>query len=224
MISILLPTRQRPHNIERLWESVINTVDDINNIELVMYIDDDDQTYDDLKLDGNITIVRGPRIVLSECWNKCYEQAKGYILMHCGDDIVFRTKGWDTTVKTEFAKYPDHIVFVYGDDGGPARDFGTHGFIHRKWAEVSGFFVPPYFSSDYNDTWLNDVAKLINRHHRIDIYTEHMHPAFNKAPVDDNHRERLVRHRNDHVDELYRSPAMEKERQENADKLREAMQ
>lgn len=222
MISILLPTRQRPHNIKRLWESVVDTVDDIRNVELVVYIDDDDQTYDNL--DIPMTIVRGPRIVLSECWNRCFEKAKGDILMHCGDDIVFRTKDWDKIVEGEFSNYPDHIVFVFGDDGGPSRDFGTHGFIHRKWAELSGYFVPPYYSSDYNDTHLNDVAKLIGRHKHIDIYTEHMHPAFNKAPVDQNHLDRLERHRNDHVDELYHSKKMQDERRENANKLREVMQ
>lgn len=222
MISILMPTRQRPHNIKRLWESLQDTVDDLKDVEVVLYIDEDDNTYDSLGLP--VTIVRGPRIVLSECWNRCYEQAKGDILMHCGDDIVFRTKNWNRVVEQEFEKYPDHIVFVFGDDGGPSRDFGTHGFVHRKWAEVSGFFVPPYFSSDYNDTWLNDVAKLIGRHQYVDIYTEHMHPAFNKAPIDQNHLERLERHRNDHVDELYNSPKMQEERRMNAEKLKSTMQ
>lgn len=224
MISILLPTRQRPHNIERLWQSIKDTAEDIDDIEMVLYIDDDDTSYDGLELSENVLTIRGPRIVLSECWNRCYEKSKGDILMHCGDDIIFRTQGWDTIVRSEFEKFPDNIVFVYGDDGGPAQDFGTHGFIHRRWAEASGFFVPPYFSSDYNDTWLNDVAKLINRHRHVDIYTEHMHPAFNKAPVDDNHRERLERHRTDRVDDLYRSRGMQQQRQENADKLREIMQ
>ena len=221
MISILVPTRQRPHNIERLWKSVVDTASNINDIELVVYIDDDDQTYDHIEVP--MIIVRGPRIVLSECWNKCFARARGDILMHCGDDIVFRTDGWDKVIVDEFAKYPDHVVFVYGDDGGPSKDFGTHGFIHRVWAGASGFFVPPYFSSDYNDTWLNDVAKLIGRHRHVDIYTEHMHPAFNKAPVDTNHLERLARHREDQVDELYNSSQMQKERQDNAEKLRKVM-
>lgn len=221
MISILVPTRQRPHNIKRLWQSVVDTVSDLKDVELVVYIDEDDQTYDGL--DVPMVVVRGRRIVLSECWNKCFEKASGDILMHCGDDIVFRTQDWNKVVEAEFEKYPDHIVFVYGDDGGPSRDFGTHGFIHRKWADTVGYFVPPYYSSDYNDTHLNDVAKLIGRHRHIDIYTEHMHPAFNKAPIDQNHMERLERHRNDHVDELYQSQRMQQERQNNAEQLRKVM-
>lgn len=223
MISLLCPTRKRPDNVKRLWESVLRTADNPEDLEFVLYIDDDDTSYDDLVLDGNVKRVRGPRIVLSECWNKAYEQSSGDILFHCGDDLIFHTNRWDTTVKSTFEEYPDRIVFLYGDDGGPMTDFGTHGFIHRNWAKAVGYFVPPYFSSDYNDTWLNDVAKLVRRHRRINIYTEHMHPAFHKAEWDITHQERMERHRNDKVDELYRSERMWKERDEWAEKLRKVM-
>lgn len=221
MISLLCPTRKRPQNIKRLWQSVQDTALAPEHIELVVYIDDDDNSYDEL--DVPMTVVRGPRIVLSEMWNKCFEVSKGNVLMHCGDDITFNTQHWDDIVGAALSEYPDRIVFLYGRDGGPLSDFGTHGFIHRKWVETVGYFVPPYFSSDYNDTWLNDVAKLINRHKRVDIYTEHHHPAFHKAELDQTHQDRLERHRNDKVDDLYRSPEMAAERQDNANKLREVM-
>ena len=43
------------------------------------------------------------------------------------------------------------------------KNFLTHGFLHRNWVETVGYFVPPYFSSDFNDTWLNEVADMIGR-------------------------------------------------------------
>lgn len=222
MLSLLCPTRKRPDNIKRLWESVLNTAEKPEDIELVVYIDEDDSSYDGMEFE-RLVKVRGPRIVLSECWNRAYEASSGDILSHMGDDITFNTKHWDKTVMGAFAEYPDKIVFLYGDDGGPGTDFGTHGFIHRKWVETVGYFVPPYYSSDYNDTHLNDVAKIIKRHRRIDIYTEHHHPAFHKAELDITHQERLERHRNDKVDELYRSPEMWAEREDNARKLQEVI-
>lgn len=217
LISLLLPSRKRPDNLKRFYRSVCDTADTPKDIEIVVYIDNDDNSYDDIELE-DLVKVRGPRIVLSEMWNKCYQKSKGEILGHMGDDIIFRTKGWDSLVKKTFKEYPDNIVFVYGDDGGPLADFGTHGFIHRKWAETVGYFVPPYFSSDYNDTWLNDVAKMIGRHKRIDVLTEHMHPAFNKAEADITHQERLERHRRDGVDTMYGE--MLKEREDDAKKLK----
>lgn len=214
MISLLLPTRKRPDNIVRLHTSVQETADNPSEIELIIAVDDDDTSYDELMENGlaNTTFFKVPRTVLSKYWNMCYERAKGDILQHCGDDLVFRTNGWDTVVKNTFDEYPDKIVFVFGDDGHWKNTFGTHGFIHRKWAETVGYFVPPYYSSDYNDTHLNDVARAIGRHHYIDILTEHMHPAFNKAEWDENHMERLERHRRDNVGLLYEMNAHERAR------------
>lgn len=224
MISILLPTRNRPENIVRLRNSIISTAANPEDIEMVIAIDDDDPTYDKLKFTGHPRVSRRkyPRMVLSEYWNRCYQRAKGDILLHCGDDIIFQTKDWDTTVKSTFADYPDHIVFVYGNDGSPGgKDFGTHGFIHRKWAETVGYFVPPYFSSDYNDTWLNDVAHKIGRHRYIDILTEHMHPDLHKGPFDITHQERKERHNRDRVGDIYGQK--DNERQADAEKLKKVM-
>lgn len=225
MISLLMPTRNRPHNLERISRSILDTAEDIKDIELIIYIDNDDHSYDEYLKKPLImpTVIRGDRIVLSEMWNKCYESASGDILMHLGDDIVFQTKNWDLTVKETFDDYPDHIVFVYGDDGSPGgKGFGTHGIIHRKWAETVGYFVPPYFSSDYNDTWLNHVAEIIGRKRYIDILTEHMHPDLHKGDFDITHQERKERHNRDDVGSIYGSKASE--RQADADKLRKVMQ
>lgn len=224
MISILLPTRNRPHNIVRLRDSVINTANDLENIEIVIAIDEDDHSYDKLRFNGHPRVLRKkyPRMILSQYWNECYKRSKGDILLHCGDDIIFQTKDWDQIVKEKFDEFPDHIVFVYGDDGSPGgKDFGTHGFIHRKWAETVGYFVPPYFSSDYNDTWLNEVAELINRKRFVEILTEHMHPDLHKGPFDITHQERKERHNRDRVGEIYGS--MRSEREEDAKKLKEQM-
>lgn len=189
---------------------------------MIIRVDEDDPKLDEY-MDNPppiSTVFSGPRIVLSKYWNECYEKSRGDILMHCGDDIIFRTESWDTKVKETFNDYPDNIVFVYGNDGSGVHDgkFGTHGFIHRDWAEAVGYFVPPYFSSDYNDTWLNDVAKSIGRHKHIDILTEHMHPDLGKGPLDQTHRDRIKRHFKDNVTLLYESKSSE--RKEDADKLR----
>lgn len=218
VISILLPTRGRRDNLIRLWGSIVETTDNIDDIEMIVAVDDDDTSYDGL----DFNIKKYPRMVLSEYWNECYKRAKGDILMHAGDDIIFRTDGWDTVVKEAFAEYPDHIAFVFGNDGSPHNGtFGTHGFIHRKWAETVGYFVPPYFSSDFNDTWLNEVARAVGRHIHIPILTEHMHPDFDKAPLDDTYTDRVERHQRDNVNALYDSKAAE--RAEDAEKLKAVM-
>lgn len=82
--------------------------------------------------------------------------------------------------------------------------------MHKKWVETVGYFVPPYFSSDYNDTWLNEVSNIINRHEYVDIYTEHLHYINGKHEKDQTHLDRLVRHEQDDVQSLYESMSAER--------------
>lgn len=221
MISLLVPTRGRPDNVERLVSSVLTTADDPSNIEFVFYVDNDDDSYGDLLKPHQV--IRGDRIVLSQMWNLCQMVARGPFFYHAGDDLIFRTPGWDTELLAAFDQYEDKIIFAHGRDGS-AHDnsgFGTHGVIHKNWIDAVGYFVPPYFSSDYNDTWLNEVSDMIGRHVRLSYLTEHMHPAFGKAVWDQNHKDRLARHQADDVDSLYMR--LRPERQADAAKLREVM-
>ena len=226
-ISILTPTRVRPSSIDRLVMSCLKMATDPTKIEFVFYIDNDDnaskEKLEELKVKispEQIKYLQGPRIVLSEMWNQIQPLATADIFMHCGDDIVFQTQGWDDKVLEAFNKSKDKIIFVHGNDGYWNERFGTHGFLHKNWVNVCGYFVPPYFSSDYNDTWLNDVSNILNKRVHVDIYTEHMHQAFGKATFDSNHLDRLARHRKDNVDALYHSEKMVQKRSEDAEKLK----
>jgi len=211
-ISLLCPTRKRPEFMQRVWQSAQGLADAPDQLELIFYIDNDDPAALAQAVDMNVRdpqgvhYVVGPRIVLSSCWNEAYKTSRGSILMHCGDDVVFRTAGWDTLVRSAFSTFPDHIVLVYGRDGIHDEVLGTHSFIHRDWVNQVGYFVPPYFSSDYNDTWLNDVATRIGRRLFLpDLFIEHMHFTVGKHTLDETHRDRLARHVRDQVAELYTS-------------------
>jgi hypothetical protein len=226
VISLLLPTRQRRSNLLRLAESIADTATDPNSIELVVYVDDDDTSYEDLFLPVGWTVVEGPRVHddglvnLSDKWNQCFARCHGDIIMHSGDDIVMRTAGWDDVVREAFDSVPDKILFAFGRDGfQDANNFGTHGFIHRKWVETVGYLFPPLFVSDYNDVFLNDIAKLIGRHREIPIYNEHMHYICGKAAIDTNTAERLHRHATHRPQDVYESPMVQGMVKEAAEKL-----
>lgn len=209
LISILTPTRGRPDNIIRLIESALDTALRKNLIEFIFYVDYDDQMSDNAieraSIAGAQTMtIMGERIVLSEMWNACARAAHADVMMHCGDDIIFRSDNWDEHVLGEFEKYPDGIVLVHGRDGYQDERLATHGFRHRNWMDVVGNFVPPYFSSDYNDTWVTEVADKLGRRRYIpEVYTEHMHPVVNKGPLDLTHQERLQRHARDDPGKTY---------------------
>jgi len=220
-ISLLCPSRGRPEFIRELIYSALETAKYPEKLEFIFYIDNDDKksiysiknnldyfiedVLEELRIKNFCSpkFIYDERIVLSEMWNKCWLEASADIFFHCGDDIRFRTKNWDEIVLNKFEEYNDKIVFVYGRDGIQPKTFGTHGFLHRNWTNLFGYFVPPYFSSDYNDTWLNDVSKEIKRHIFVDIYTEHLHPVVHKHHWDKTHKERMVRGKLDNVDDLY---------------------
>lgn len=227
-ISLLLPTRQRPDNLLRFYESAMSTAEDPDSVEVVCYIDEDDNSYDHIEF-PNLVKVRGNRkhddiVNLSVMWNKCWNEATGDIFGHMGDDIVFRTIGWDTAVREAINARPGKIAFVWCNDYSDEsnrNDFGTHGFVHRNWTDVIGRFVPPYFASDYNDTWFNDVSRELNvqtyLHHHV---TEHMHYSIGKSEIDQNTRERLDRHASQKPDEIYNSHEKKQERLDEVEKLR----
>jgi len=225
-ISLIMPTRERPDNMERIWESAKNTATESNLLEICFYIDDDDNSSIEkaksMSKDKRVKYILGRRICLSECWNVAYNKlATGTIIMHCGDDIIFRTKNWDNLVRSEFDKYDDKIVLVFGRDGihhGNPPKLATHSFIHTNWINQTGYFVPPYFVSDYNDTWLSEVAQKIGRYVYLnDVYTEHMHFCARKSTKDKNTIDRLERHHKERPDIIYGNK--KNERNEDARKL-----
>lgn len=206
-----------------MWQSAMDTAN--GAVELCMYLDEDDLKLPEYRVPRsaetgghwNLNITIGPRILLSEAWNVAAEKATGDIWMHAGDDIIFRTPGWDKAVADAFP--PDGIAFVYGRDGYQDENLGTHGFVTRRWVDAVGYFMPPYFSSDYNDLWLHEVAGMIDRRVYLpDVLIEHMHPIAGKGEWDRTHRDRLARHNMDRPDLLYERLAPQ--RAADAEKLR----
>jgi len=224
-ISIILPTRTRSKQFTELIESIHNTSEDWSNIEICVYVDNDDieskNTIESLIVkysSSNLKYTTSENSLnLSEMWNYAYEKlATGNIIMHCGDDIRFRTPNWDTIIRGEFNKYDDKIILVFCKDGIQNENLATHSFVHRKWIEVSGFWLPPYFVSDFNDLWLDVVARGVGRSVYLgNIYTEHLHNAVGKATIDDNTTRRLERHQRESPQSLYDNKYHEREVQIN---------
>lgn len=228
MISLLCPSRGRPENLLAMAESAAKTATNAEQVELCVYIDDDDpQRYNyemlvaDSPLDNTLEI--GPRTTLSECWNKAAKASSGEILMLAADDLRFRTHNWDVVVETVFNDYPDHIALVYGSDGVANERMATHPFIHRKWMETTGYFVPGIFVGDHCDLWLDEVARSIGRNVYVDaLYIEHLHPSVDKAPLDRTHVERIERMKQDNPYQIYLET--QEDRVRDAEKLRAVMQ
>lgn len=222
VVSVLCPTRGRPQNVTRITRTAWSAAE--GDVEFVFYCDDDapGSVPDIIAAEPCVQVITGPRIILSDMWNKCLAKASADIFLVCGDDAVFRTPGWDLLVGAAFAEHPDRILLAYGDDLIHGERLSTHGFVHRNWTDVIGYITPPWFSSDYVDSWLYDVAGMIGRRKFLPgLVTEHCHPIAGKAAWDQTYQERLARHARDNVGALYES--LLHEREADAAKLRAVM-
>jgi hypothetical protein len=175
-ISILTPVRKRPENIFRMIESIKATQSQQNLIELVVRIDADDEVLNDpifirrLMESGRkdlleIVMLLGPPTFpdLGTLWNDCCEYSKGDYLQMGGDDLIYRTLGWDQLVVDSFSKFPDEIVLVWAQDGGHNHVLATHGFVSRKWVQTTGWFTPRCGNTYANDDFIFAVGRETGR-------------------------------------------------------------
>lgn len=66
------------------------------NIEVVVYLDDDDNSYDSWNPPSQVKIIKGKRKKLAEYFQ--LEGCTGDIYLMANDDVIFRTVGWDEKV------------------------------------------------------------------------------------------------------------------------------
>lgn len=192
--------------------SVYETADDPHSVEIIAHIDDDDHSYDKVWPTG-VQMIQGPRRKLSEYFT--LEGCRGYIYAVMNDDVRIRTKGWDTKVLEAFDKIPDKIAVIYGEDGdpNPGKKNATFPFVHRNWVEVTGHLVPGYFSNNFVDTWLSDIADMIGRKIKIDIITEHLHFDFGKREKDQTDHDKWEKHWAENVPQIYLDTLPEREQE-----------
>ena len=174
MIAFLCPTRGRPKQAIDLYKSFINTQSNKN--ELLFCIQKEDRLYDEyiniFKFNGISNYFTSESMPTSYLWNQMAFSAKGDLLTLIGDDVEILTTGWDARIEDEAKKYKDNIYVITVDDGRKDKEQGKymrcpHPTIHKKWVEVLGYFVPPFFMHRYLDKYTQDLAIQLDRYIEI---------------------------------------------------------
>lgn len=191
-IQLLVPTRNRPANMQQIWETARRTATQKDKLSIKFYIDEDDYSSMVKAEQLGLPYHMGPRIIMSQMYN-VIDDGVSEINWIGGDDIRFLTDRWDNKVRDEFNSVPDKLVFVYGKDGYNDKRLGTHPFISREWINTLGYVSPPYFSADYVDSWAQEISTNIGRDRFIDIETIHDHYITGRSQPDQtilekNHR------------------------------------
>lgn len=185
MISILCPSRERPRSLQRLLESIQATANNVEDIEVLIYLDNDDESTieRDFTNYSFVRFFRGNRMWMSLMQNFLYSQSDGDFIMACADDFVFKTVNWDKIVVSTFASKTDPFWVLYGNDlGVHAGKLPTHFFLSRAWPNLLGTWVHPGRNSPW-DLWIFDVARALNRLEYLgDLKFEHLNFRQSKSP------------------------------------------
>lgn len=160
--------------------SALETAD--NKIQILPYLDSDDPTADMYPI-GNVS----PPLPLGPAYQRLFHKAESDILMLCADDILFKTKGWDTKVKETMPK--DLIGVVSCNELPKGKREHGHPFIGRRFIEIMGYICHPKLNHSCVDTWVREISEGIKRFYYLeDVITEHVHPKYGKGKLDDTYR------------------------------------
>jgi glycosyl transferase/beta-hydroxylase protein BlmF len=187
--SLLCPTRGRVKGAKELLDSALSTADDPSRVEVLFYVDSDDELAEEYKrvLGDRVTI--GEPMSVSKSWNIIAGKCTGDILIMANDDIVYRTQGWETKIAKEASKFEDGIYCMWTEDGINGPNHCAIPIVSRKWYETLGYFTPGIFKFFFNDTWLMDIGRKVGRLHYIeDVLMEHLHFSVKKSEFDDTYK------------------------------------
>lgn len=192
-LTLLVPTCDRPDNMRQLADSVEATVAAPGRVSVTFGIHPDDraslQAGEELARRARICIrtVRLERekdLNLSRLWNRLYEATDEPILGFFGDDVVFRTPGWDFSVREEFKRDPRYLI--YGDDRLQQGRLATLFFTHRRIHQALGGYMKERFRRIYLDTWWDRIYRSQKRaRYRPDLIFEHLHPSIHPEREDE---------------------------------------
>src|SRR5262249_47778852 len=118
VISLIVPTRQRPDRLRRLLASLADTTARPEALEVILVIDSDDadslQVTEDRLASKHVVVPSGQTMGALNMAG--YDASRGRYLMLLNDDVIARTPGWDNAVRSCFAAYPDEILLVHVND------------------------------------------------------------------------------------------------------------
>lgn len=183
---MLCPSRNRPHNIERLiaaWDDTGATAD------LLVRTDDDEPAYD-LPERPWLRYERGPRLRLGPTLNELALANTGDYdaIGFLGDDHVPRTPGWDRLLTDAITDMGGGVV--YGDDLFQGEALATSVVMSTDVIAALGWFAVPGCTHMYLDNGWMTVGKALGRLCYVPhVVIEHMHYLANKSDEDNLYRE-----------------------------------
>ena len=198
-ISLLIPSRGRPERLIEMIASAWGTSDKtLQPLQFCIGLDEDDpaySTYNKVLEEAETTLnlayhISSKRMSAPDHLNKMATTiASGHLMFALGDDVIFRTPGWNKQINNAWDMIPDNILIAYCNNG-MNREKCEHFILHSDWIRITNNICPPYFRHFCVDAWVEDIAKRINRLVWLQhVIVEHMHFKYGKALIDETYKE-----------------------------------
>ena len=171
-ISILLPTRGRPELSFNSLKSLINTADNLEQIEFLVAVDDDDSEsaeyyqstvvpwFEDNHI--NLTVYSVPRWgygALNNYINFLGIHSAGNWLIFWNDDAYMESQGWDTEVVSHNGEFK---VLRFTDNHNE-HPYAIFPIVPRNWLILFDQLSP----QQQTDAWISQVAYLADAVERL---------------------------------------------------------
>lgn len=185
-LAIIVPSRGRPANLERLWHAVNATA--AGSFRFVACLDSDDYAnYPQLK---RIEYMIAPRMRLAAWYNYAAESLAfdhRYLALWA-DDVVPETPGWDEALLGELEQVPFGVA--YGDDCIQHENLPTHPIVTSSMFHALGWVTPPQLEHLYIDNAWKDLGQWTDSlKYRPDVITRHHHWIAGLAENDEVYRD-----------------------------------
>ena len=178
--AIVVPSRNRPNNIERLRQAWIDTG---ATADLLVYVDEDDPVLDQYK--EPLIVIPGERKFFGpKTDGPMVEAAHNYNFVgFMGDDHLPLTYGWDEIIKSKLKELKTGVV--YGNDLHQGERLCTAVFLTSDILVALGHFCPPGFVHMFLDSvWMGWGRGIDRLCYLPDVIIEHFHPNAGKAEND----------------------------------------
>lgn len=180
--------------MNRLFASIAETASHLDQVEVILYVDEDDTGGHDLD-SANFRVVRivGPALTMGGYNSACLKRAQGDVLILANDDMVIRTPGWDDRIHAINAEFEDQIYLGYANDLFKKSRFCTFPIMSRQTCELLFDAYPTAYRRAFIDVHLFDIFKRLQHagFDRIrycdDLIFEHLHYRTGKAPFDETY-------------------------------------
>ncbi len=192
-----MPTRGRPKWVERYFQSVLDHTHNLENIELVLYVDDDDLPSQGLDCDQfSVVKIVGPRLTMGAFNTICMKKSVGDIIVLQNDDMVIRTEGWDEILINLHNQSEDGIYLAYPNDLFMKEKLSVAPILSRKTCELLGDPYPEPYPGGFIDYHIFDIFTRLKRlgHERFyfidNLIIEHLHYRLGKSEYDNTYENR----------------------------------